>query len=253
MLDLVSNGRVEFGTGESSSRGRARRLHDRPDRQARDVAGGPRGRGALHDRDAVHRALDGKYVHDAAAQRRAQAACRSRTRRCGSRAAAATRSTSPPRRASARSTFAFIDPEEATHWVDDYYDDARRARACRSATRSTRNVACVTHVHVPPTTRTRRIAPRHRGRELLRLLARALLRVRRAPARRDRRVGRVPASAAPSRATTPRRWPRPRRTRTGSAPRSSSRATRRAARRGRHARPDPRVPRAATRSAASTR
>ena len=22
--------------------------------------------------------------------------------------------------------FAFVDPEEATHWVDDYYDDARR-------------------------------------------------------------------------------------------------------------------------------
>ena len=30
--------------------------------------------------------------------------------------------------------FAFVDPEEAKYWVDDYYNDAREARACRSAT-----------------------------------------------------------------------------------------------------------------------
>ena len=34
--------------------------------------------------------------------------------------------------------FAFIDPEEARHWMTDYNDDARDRSACRSATRSIR-------------------------------------------------------------------------------------------------------------------
>ena len=73
MLDLVSNGRADFGTGESSSEAELGGFMVDPDRQARDVGRGPARRGALHDRDAVHRPL-GRVRHDAAAQRRAEAA-----------------------------------------------------------------------------------------------------------------------------------------------------------------------------------
>ena len=54
-LDLVSGGRVEFGTGESSVGGRARRLPHRPRRQARHVGGGAARRAPLPHRGAVHR------------------------------------------------------------------------------------------------------------------------------------------------------------------------------------------------------
>ena len=190
-----------------------------PDDQARDVGRGPRGRAALHDRDAVHRALDGEYVHDAAAQRRARSRRRSRTRRCGSRAAAATRSTSPREKGIGALAFAFIDPEEAQPL-------GRRLLRRRSPSEgvpigdAVNAQPRVRHdVHVPPR-RGRGDRARPRGRELLRLLARALLRVRRAPARRDRRVGRVPASAAPSTGYAPEAARRGARTRSGSAPRS---------------------------------
>ena len=42
MLDLVSNGRVDFGTGESSSEAELGGFIDRPEREARDVGGGAR-------------------------------------------------------------------------------------------------------------------------------------------------------------------------------------------------------------------
>ena len=198
--------------------GRARRLPHRPDREARDVGGGAARRGALHDRGAVHRPRR-QVRHDAAPQRRARSRARSRTRRCGWRAAAATRSTSPRRRASARSAFAFVDPEEARHWVDDYYATlAARGRADRRRGQPEHRVRH--DVHVPPR-RGRGARARPRGRELLRLLARALLRVRPPPARRAPTCGPSTSSGGPSRATTRRRCtPRPRTT-TGSAPRSS--------------------------------
>ena len=72
MLDLVSGGRVEFGSGESSSEAELGGFDDRPRHQARGVARGPRGRAPLHDRDAVHRRRRQVRV-DAAPQRRAQA------------------------------------------------------------------------------------------------------------------------------------------------------------------------------------
>ena len=55
MLDLVSGGRVEFGSGESGSEAELRRLRYRAGREARGLAGGSRGGAPLHDRDAVHR------------------------------------------------------------------------------------------------------------------------------------------------------------------------------------------------------
>ena len=72
-LDLVSDGRVDFGSGESSSRRRARRLPGRPRGQARDVGGRDRRDHADVRRGAVRRL--GQRVHpDAAAQRRPEAA-----------------------------------------------------------------------------------------------------------------------------------------------------------------------------------
>ena len=83
--------------------------------------------------------------------------CRSRSndriRRCGSRAAAARRSTSRRSTASARSAFAFFDPEEARHWVDDYYDDAR-GRRCSDRRRGEREPR-VRHVVLLPSRRGR--------------------------------------------------------------------------------------------------
>ena len=67
------NGRVDFGTGESSSEAELGGFMIDPEQQARDVGRGLARRGALHDRDAVHRPLR-RVRHDAAPQRRAQAA-----------------------------------------------------------------------------------------------------------------------------------------------------------------------------------
>ena len=134
--------------------------------------------------------------------------------------------------------FAFIDPEEAQHWVDDYHDTLEND-CVPIGDAVNPNIACVTHVHVPRRRR-RGDAPRPRGRELLRLLARALLRVRPASARRHRRVGRVPCARAPSRATTRTLWTRRPRDedRLGAKVVQQGRLLRHPRRR-RHTRPDP--------------
>ena len=105
--------------------------------------------------------------------------------------------------------FAFVDPEEASHWVDDYYDDARQREASRSATRSTRTSPCVTtfmcHADEDEAMR--------RGLEGANFFGYSLAHYyvfgRHRPGR-DRRVGRVPGAARPSTATTPRPWQPPR-------------------------------------------
>ena len=51
MLDLVSQRPRRLRHRRVVVGGRARRLHDRPDREARDVGRGPARRGALHDRE----------------------------------------------------------------------------------------------------------------------------------------------------------------------------------------------------------
>ena len=196
----LRHGRVVVGGG-------ARRLPASTRGEARDVGGGSARRAALPDRDAVHR------------PRRAS------TSRCR-RATSCPKPVQKPHppvwvACSRRETihlaaqhgigalaFAFVDPEEARHWINDYYDDAReRVRADRRRGQRERRVRH--HVHVPRR-RGRGDATRARGRELLRLLARALLRVRPPPPGRDRRVGRVPGAARRSTATPPRRS-RPRR------------------------------------------
>ena len=71
-LDLVSNGRVDFGTGESASRMRARGLRHRPGREARDVARGDRA-DRQHARDGSVPGLPGRVLLDAVPQPRAEA------------------------------------------------------------------------------------------------------------------------------------------------------------------------------------
>ena len=73
--------------------------------------------------------------------------CRNRSsghiHRCGSRARVATRSIWLRRKASARSSFAFFDPEEAQHWVTDYYETlASDCVPIGDAVNA--NIACVT-------------------------------------------------------------------------------------------------------------
>ncbi len=72
-LDLVSNGRVDFGSGESSI-ARPSSAASRSIRSIKreHVARGARGRDPVHDRDAVHRRRR-QVRPDAAAQRRAEA------------------------------------------------------------------------------------------------------------------------------------------------------------------------------------
>ena len=55
MLDLVSGGRVEFGSGESSSTAELGGFGIDPAHKARCLARGSRGRHPVHDRIAVHR------------------------------------------------------------------------------------------------------------------------------------------------------------------------------------------------------
>ena len=71
VLDLISNGRVDLGTGRSLDPRRARGLRHRPGRDARHVAGGDRPRRRLLDQR--HLLLRGRALVDAAAARAAEA------------------------------------------------------------------------------------------------------------------------------------------------------------------------------------
>ena len=230
--------------------GRARRLHDRPRRQARRCGRRASRRRAVHDRDAVHRSRR-RVRHDAAAQRRAQAAARSRTRRCGWRAAAATRSTSPRRTASARSrSRSSIPKRRSTGSTTTTTTLETEGVPIGDAVNAERRVR---HVVLVPRRRGRGDATGRRRRQLLRLLARALLRVRPPRPGRHRRLGRVPASAAPSTASIPK--PSPWRAANRGSSRRQGRSSRASAGCGaRSARPTRSATTCgATRSAASTR
>ena len=99
-LDLISNGRVEFGTGESSSVGELGGFNiDPADKRAQweealEVVD------PLHDRGAVHR-VQGRAHPDAGPQRRFPSRCKSRIRRSGSPARGRRACRWPPRSASA--------------------------------------------------------------------------------------------------------------------------------------------------------
>ena len=112
-LDLVSDGRVEFGTGEASSRGRARR---RSGSTARPSASSGTRRSTRSTRMFVEEPFagwEGKHLRDAAAQRRAQAAPEAAPAAVGRVQPARDDPPRRARRASARSRFSFIEPAEA--------------------------------------------------------------------------------------------------------------------------------------------
>ena len=248
MLDLVSNGRADFGTGESSSEAELGGFMVDPAEKREMWEEGLRVAVRCMT-ETPFTGHSGKYVtmppRNVVPKPRQKphpplwVAC---SRRDTIHLAA--------QNGIGALAFAFVDPEEAKYWVDDYYATlANEGVPIGDAVNA--NVACVTTFmcHEDEDEALRR---GHRGRELLRLLARALLRVRPAPARRhdvwdefQQRRGR--ARLRPRSGAGRGRERRP-------ARRQGRRAGhRRAARRGRHARPGPRVPRAATRSAASTR
>ncbi len=117
-------------------RGRARRVHGRPDREARALGGRAAGRAAVHDRDAVHRPPR-QVGHAAAAQRRAEAAPEAAPAGVGGVQPARhdpARRTEGDRRARVR----VRRPGGGAPVGRRLRPDARRRRACRSATRSTR-------------------------------------------------------------------------------------------------------------------
>ena len=86
VLDLISDGRVEFGTGRSSTRAELEGFGIHPHRDARDVAGGARAHRRLLDQRRVR--VQRQALVDAASAGCCRSRCRSRTRRCGARPAA---------------------------------------------------------------------------------------------------------------------------------------------------------------------
>ena len=112
-LDLVSDGRVEFGTGESVVAGRAGRLRHRPRRRSASSGRRRSTRSRACSSRSRSPATTGEYFADAAAQRRAQADAEAAPAAVGRVQPARDDPARRARRASARSSFAFIEPEEA--------------------------------------------------------------------------------------------------------------------------------------------
>ena len=114
----------------------------RPRAEARAVGGRAR-RDHAHVRRGAVRRLGRRVPPDAAAQRRARSRCRSRTRRCGSRAAAARRSSSRRRKGIGALSFSFVEPEDAGKWVRRVLRADRvrgvRARPASPSTRTSRS------------------------------------------------------------------------------------------------------------------
>ena len=119
-LDLVSDGRCDFGTGEGAAEIELGRLQHRAGRKARDVAG----RLARRDTDAGRGALRWsrrKISQGSQCATWCPSRCSARILRYGSRARDAKPSCSRRSSASARLTFSFVSPDEARQWVNDYY------------------------------------------------------------------------------------------------------------------------------------
>ena len=208
MLDLVSGGRADFGTGESSSEAELGGFLHRSRAEAGDVGGGPARRAAVPDRDAVHRSRR-RVRHHAAAQRRAEAGAEAAPAGVGRVQPARHH---PPRRAErdrrarvrvhrSRGGAALDRPTTTTTLADEGVPIGDAVNA---------NVACVTtfmcHDDEEEALR--------RGLEGANFFGYSLAHYyvfgRHHPGT-HRRVGRVPARSAASTATTPRRWrPRPR-------------------------------------------
>ncbi len=248
MLDLVSNGRVDFGTGESSSEAELGGFRSTPTTSApcgrRDFGSRCVASPRSHSPDTQARR------HHAAPQRHTRSRVRSRTRRFGSACSRRDTIHLAAQHGIGALAFAFVDPEEAKYWADDYYETlAQRLRPHR---RRGERQSRVCHRHSCVTkTRTKLSAGASKARTSSATRSRtttcsvAIARPAPACGKSSRRVG-------PSKDSTPRRCSRGREL--GPARRQGRGAgRRRPARRGRHARPDPRLPPRATRRVASTR
>ena len=177
-LDLVSNGRVDFGTGESSARARTRRLRHHGRREAQDL---PRiDRADLqHPRDGSVSGLSvGKYF----------------SMPCRNLVPKPVQSPHPPVwvacsqretiRMAARLgigalTFAFVDPLEARSWVEEYYSIIKSDECVPIGHSGQRQHLHGVELLVPPGSRDGDQAGAQRIR-ILRLRARQPLWIRRA-------------------------------------------------------------------------
>ena len=152
-LDLVSDGRVDFGTGETSS--------------GAELAGFGVDRATKREQweeaiDVVTRMMveepfagcDGRFVLDAAAQRRAQAGAEAAPAAVGRVLAARDDPHGRPTGIGAL-CFSFVEPEEAGAWVDEYYSVLASEECVPAGFAVNPNVAVVLPMMLPPT-RTRR-------------------------------------------------------------------------------------------------
>ena len=205
MLDLVSNGRVEFGSGESSSEAELAGFKIDPLRK-RDAW--------LEGLETTIRCMvetpftgvDGEFVQmpprnvvPKPVQKPHPPLWVACSRRETIRLAA--------EKGIGALTFAFIDPEEARTWVHEY--EQTLDEKCVPGRSRGQPAGGLRVADDAPPRRGRGDPPRRRGRQLLRLQPRPLLRVRHPPARRHERVGRVRRAPRRARASTRRPSPGP--------------------------------------------
>ena len=141
-LDIVSGGRVEFGTGEGSSAAELNAFGIDADDKRGMWEEGLRVALRCMTRDAVHR-LRRRTRRDAAAQRRAEADPAAASAGVGRVHATRDRSTSPRNTASARCRSRSSIPRKRKAWVDDYYTTLA-AEGVPIGDAVNANLACVT-------------------------------------------------------------------------------------------------------------
>ena len=136
MLDLVSSGRVEWGTGASASRAELEGFNVDPGAEEADVGRGHRAE-RQHDGDDALPRLQGRVLLDAGAQRHSQAAAEAAPADLARLLATARRSTRRRATASARWPSPSSIPPRRRNGPANTTRSSSPRSACRSATRST--------------------------------------------------------------------------------------------------------------------